>query len=263
MNLFAAAYYADISIIEGDVFVASALVRQGLMPVAPHFPTVIITFRALEVFRATQLRCPRLGIQPYVRALCDLHGVAPRPYLAVQFSIAFDVYLAIRAVVDVRVQVALGRSSPDWRLKNACPACLYKLEGEAPIELPFLATMDGNNSLKRFWRREREEVQDDGTSIPGATRERLDTRTAPGDYYLPREEVDSWATTGVDELMKSFAPRFEELDEVDGCTERWQNMKEDITSRAWGLYDETGFFPALCRHGFVLIVVDMIKSGEL
>jgi hypothetical protein len=40
-------------------------------------------------------------------------------------------------------------------------------------------------------------------------------------------------------------------------------MKEDVTARAWGMYDETGIFPALCRHGFVFIVVDMVKSGEL
>ncbi|KAJ7748011.1 hypothetical protein B0H14DRAFT_3897197 [Mycena olivaceomarginata] len=40
-------------------------------------------------------------------------------------------------------------------------------------------------------------------------------------------------------------------------------MREDVTARAYGMYDETGIFPALCRHGFVLVVVDMIQSGEL
>ncbi|KAJ7259452.1 hypothetical protein C8J57DRAFT_1073100 [Mycena rebaudengoi] len=40
-------------------------------------------------------------------------------------------------------------------------------------------------------------------------------------------------------------------------------MKEDATRRVWGLFDETGFFPSLCRHGFVLTVMDMVKSGEL
>ncbi|KAJ7244802.1 hypothetical protein B0H12DRAFT_1073675 [Mycena haematopus] len=90
-------YYADAPLVEGDQFVASGLIRQGLVPVAPHLPSVVITLRALEVFRTMQLRCPRLGIQPFVRALCDLHAVAPRPYLSTQFSIAFDVYLAIRA----------------------------------------------------------------------------------------------------------------------------------------------------------------------
>ncbi|KAJ7713402.1 hypothetical protein DFH07DRAFT_688765, partial [Mycena maculata] len=33
--------------------------------------------------------------------------------------------------------------------------------------------------------------------------------------------------------------------------------------RSYGMYNETGFFPALCRHGFVLKVVDMVRSGEL
>ncbi|KAJ7811247.1 hypothetical protein B0H14DRAFT_2378494 [Mycena olivaceomarginata] len=32
---------------------------------------------------------------------------------------------------------------------------------------------------------------------------------------------------------------------------------------AYGMYNKTGFFPALCRHGFILKVVDMVKSGEL
>jgi hypothetical protein len=40
-------------------------------------------------------------------------------------------------------------------------------------------------------------------------------------------------------------------------------MKEEVTARAYGMYDETGFFPCLCRHSFVFVVVDMVKSGEL
>ena len=40
-------------------------------------------------------------------------------------------------------------------------------------------------------------------------------------------------------------------------------MREEITSRALGMYDETGIFLSLCRHGFVLVVLDMIQSGEL
>jgi hypothetical protein len=40
-------------------------------------------------------------------------------------------------------------------------------------------------------------------------------------------------------------------------------MMEDITSKMWGVLDETGIFVALCRHGFVLLIVDMVRSGEL
>ncbi|KAJ7159361.1 hypothetical protein C8R43DRAFT_1086918 [Mycena crocata] len=231
------------------------------MPVAPKYPSVAITLRALEVYRVTQLRCPRLGVQAYVRALCDIHHVPPRPYLGVQFTIAFDLYLAIRARVEKRVQVALGRDTLNWRLKNACPSCTYKLEGEPQLLIPILGTIDGNNSMKRFERVYREEVLEDGTVIPGGSKEREDNRTPPGDVYLPREEVDRWSKDGVAELMKDFTPGEEE--EEDGCSQRWQNMKEDVTARAYGMYNETGIFPALCRHGFCLIIVDMIKSGEL
>jgi hypothetical protein len=75
------------------------------MPVAPYFPTIVITIRVLELYRVAHLRCPRLGVQAFVRALCDIHGVAPRPWLGTQFSVAFDVYLAIQAQVDKRVHV--------------------------------------------------------------------------------------------------------------------------------------------------------------
>jgi hypothetical protein len=234
------------------------------MPVAAYFPAVVITVRTLEVYRVMHLRCPRLGVQAFVRALCDIHGVAPCPWLASQFSVAYDVYPTVRAIVDKRVQVALGRDKPDWRLKNACPACLYTLEGEPKLDIPILLTMDGNNYLSCFQLRESEQVCEDGTVLPGAVKERPDDRLAHGDYYLPHAEIDKWAKEGLEDLMMEFelGPENEE-DEDDGCTNRRQHMKEDVTARAWGMYDETGIFPALCRHGFVLIVVDMVKSGEL
>ncbi|KAJ6553701.1 hypothetical protein DFH09DRAFT_924701 [Mycena vulgaris] len=238
-----------------DQFVASGLVNLGLIPCSPYSPTVAITIRALEVFRVTRLRCPRLGIQPYVRALCDIHGVPFRTYLSTQFSIAFDVYLATLAMVEKRVLKALGRDAPDWRLKNACPACLYKLEGEEELLLPILTTKDGNNSLRRFMQVTRDNA-DDGEAPTSKARE--DDRDVPGDYYLTREAVDIWAKEGLEELMKGHS-----TDPEDGCSERWSNMREEITARALGMYDETGIFLSLCRHGFVLVVADMIKSGEL
>ncbi|KAJ7036410.1 hypothetical protein C8F04DRAFT_1181420 [Mycena alexandri] len=48
-----------------------------------------------------------------------------------------------------------------------------------------------------------------------------------------------------------------------GCEERWKNLGEDSLKRMWGIYDETGIFICLCRHGFVLLVEDMVRSGEL
>jgi hypothetical protein len=140
---------------------------------------------------------------------------------------------------------------------------MYKLEGEPKLTRPFIATQDGNNSLKRFYRREQEYLSD-GTAVPGASKERRDVRQAPGDHYLPRSDVEEWAKEETDEVMRGFQPGAGEgEDEGAGCDERWENMKEAVMARAWGMYDETGIFPALCRHGFVLVVVDMVQSREL
>jgi Kyakuja-Dileera-Zisupton transposase len=54
-----------------------------------------------------------------------------------------------------------------------------------------------------------------------------------------------------------------EDDEENPCAGRWSNMSSELTARMWGIFDETGIFLALCRHGFVLVVADMIQSGEL
>ncbi|KAJ7067709.1 hypothetical protein B0H15DRAFT_794140 [Mycena belliarum] len=237
----------------GEDNVSSNYVKLGYFPCSASGATVVLTTRVLEVYRVARLRCPRLAIQPFVKALCDIHGVPFRPYLSTQFSIAFDVYIATLAIVDARIKTTLRRDTPDWRLKNACPACMYKLEEEPPLLLPFLSTKDGNNSLKRWDRRERE---GDGTA--GASKERADGRKVPGDYYLSREEVDSWGQDELEELMKGFTP-----DPEDGCSDRWDNMKEHVTSKAWGMYEETGVFLSLCRHGFVLLIADMVRSGEL
>ncbi|KAJ7664832.1 hypothetical protein B0H14DRAFT_3696647 [Mycena olivaceomarginata] len=254
--------YEEVPIVSGDLFIASAYMRQGLMPSTPHHASVI-TVRTLEVFHVMQLRCPRLGIQVFVRGLCDLHVVAPRPYLGAQFSTTFDVYLSLRAAADQRMKAALGRDIPNWQLKNTWPACLYELEGEPKLKRRIIVTQDGNNSLKRFGRHERV-VRFDGMVVPRASKERYDHRQAPGDVFLPRSDVEEWAKDEVDELMKGLELEAGEGgDEGAGCEERWENMKEDITARAWGLYDEMGIFPAPCRHGFVLVVVDMVQSGEL
>ncbi|KAF7349559.1 hypothetical protein MSAN_01681000 [Mycena sanguinolenta] len=125
-----------------------------------------------------------------------------------------------------------------------------------------MATFDSNSSLLRSACRGRE-VDEDGVATQGASKERFDNRITPGDYYLPWEGVDKWEKEGVVDLMKSFAARTEgEEEQEDGSSERWQNM-EDVTSRAYGMYDETGVFLALRRHNFVLKVVDLVRSREL
>jgi hypothetical protein len=68
-------YSVDAKFIQGDKGVVSALVHQGLMPCTPFAPTVAVSTRVLELYRISHLCCPHLAIQPFVKGLCDLHGV--------------------------------------------------------------------------------------------------------------------------------------------------------------------------------------------
>ncbi|EGN93414.1 hypothetical protein SERLA73DRAFT_63966 [Serpula lacrymans var. lacrymans S7.3] len=40
-------------------------------------------------------------------------------------------------------------------------------------------------------------------------------------------------------------------------------MKEDFTKMMWGIFEGSRIVLALCRHGFLLVIVDMVQSSEL
>ncbi|KAJ7893241.1 hypothetical protein B0H13DRAFT_1886386 [Mycena leptocephala] len=223
----------------------------------PWTPTVGFSTRVLELFRVAHLRTPTLAIQSWVKTLADLHGLPFKPYRVQQLSVAYDLYLAILRGLKARVDKAIGRDAPDWRLKNCCPACMYKLEGEAELVFSILVTADGNDSLKRVLRRGAHEYDDEGNPLPGKSNERPDPRaaTAGEPYFLSREKVDRWAKDRFKEFMSpdgDLPPAGGNTDSPEksktACEERWKNLSEDITKK---------------MHGFVLLVADMVKSGEL
>ena len=94
--------------------------------------------------------------------------------------------------------------------------------------------------------------------VLGESSESTDTREAGKGVYLTREQVDEWSKEILEELN---VPNDD--DEESPCAERWRNMKTELTARMWGIFKETGLFLALCRHGFVLLLADMVRSGEL
>ena len=238
------------------------------MPCAPYSPTAAISIRALELFRLTHLRCPHISIHSFVKTLCDMHCVQYKPYLLRQFTIAIDLYLSIRTAVDRLVQVSLKRDDADYRIKHLCPCCTYTLEDEDKLKFSMLYTVDGNESLKRIIRREavpeltaQAPAATDETAQPvlGASSEVKDSRTAGRGIYLTREQVDEWAK----EVLMEEVPGFV-YDDNNPCADRWRNMKTELTAKMWGIFEETGLFLALCRHGFVLfLLADMVRSGEL
>lgn len=196
---------------------------------------------------------------------------------------AYDVYLEILHRVDLLVDASLGRSDPDWRLKNSCPACNYELDNESPLRYAKLFCIDGNNSLKLI----------DASMRRGNLRK--DTRTNRTDYWLSTEYVDIYkdevhsANHGKGQAVPTDDDDDEDwldLDEEPGhsgqfkktsqdidnpvpdaaltpCVKRWKNAGPEARKKMFAMFHIAGIFVALCRHGFVLLVCDMIRSGEL
>ncbi|KAF9049005.1 hypothetical protein BJ165DRAFT_1343532, partial [Panaeolus papilionaceus] len=227
----------------------------GMVPSAPEAPTVGFTIRTLELFRSASLRCPRLSIQAFTKTLCDLHRYPYRSYISKQFSVAYDAYLSVLDLVNHKINVVFGRDKEGWRLRHACAPCTYKLQGEPTLKFSMFVTMDGNDSLKRLARRDRTE-QVEGEKELGENHERHDPRVVRGDYYLSREEVDRWDKASVNLIP----PKTEISPNV--CDDHWKNMANEKTAQMWGIFDETGIFLVLCRHSHVLLVMDMVRSGE-
>jgi hypothetical protein len=100
------------------------------------------------------------------------------------------------------VAESLQRDSPDWRLKHACPTCMYVLTDEPNLTFSLLYAMDGNDSLKRVLRRTLDTDDSLGTSCELPTGQQLKS-----DRYLSRTFVDKFARdsgTAGDEVRRAF-----------------------------------------------------------
>lgn len=229
------------------------LIQLGLVPCAPSRPQAAFTIRTLEFFRILRVRSPSLSFQQFAKTMFDMHLLPPNSYLQHRLSIAFDLYRQILKRSKAVILKALSRDDPSYRLQNFCPPCTYELQEELPLIFRHQFVVDGNDSGKRVPRREKSTIK----GVLGMNTERPDERIGGGDYFLPRDEVDGWGRDLIDN------PNMHQKEPSNPCSNRWYNMVHDISSKMWSVYDETGIFVALCRHGFILLVTDMVRSGEL
>ena len=112
--------------------------------------------------------------------------------LETQFRIAYDVYLNILQCINSRVDLELGRDTPDWKRLNVCAPCMYRLKGEPHLKYSMLVAMDGNQSLK---------LVDDAFR---AGRPLRDDRAGRSTCWLTPEEVDRWK----DEVHRPVRPTY-------------------------------------------------------
>ncbi|KAG2738887.1 hypothetical protein P692DRAFT_201842716 [Suillus brevipes Sb2] len=239
----------EVAGISGWYYPNETLIYHGYLGCAPLFPTVAISLRTLAAYRQTHRVCPTFSFQA--------HTIPYRPYLTTQLSAAFDIYLQILQRIDQRLRRALKHDTPNWRLLNSCPACFYKLENEPDLGFDWLVSMDGNNSLKRW------------NPVIYGKNTRLDSRKVQSDFWIDPDTVDKFSGE-----VRAHAAMPDEDDTLNNdtvetnvasftCTDRWKNAGPEIQKKMFSVFDESGIFIASCRHRFMLLACDMIRSGEL
>ncbi|KAF8577527.1 hypothetical protein K439DRAFT_1533176 [Ramaria rubella] len=209
-----------------------AAVASGYLGSSPIHPKTVFSFQLMRYFKTLSTRCLQPSAQSFVKYICEIQSVLYWLSLHNKFSDAYDIYVTICTEVQHQVSTMLGQDAPDWHLKNACLACTYKLDGEPLLKISMQVTMDDNNTQKHVH----------------------------SDYYLSPQEhnkIHRLATTGMEGHPVDSA------DEPTPCIEKWTNLSQEAIKRMWGIYLETGIFLALCRHGTVLIMCNMLCSGEL
>ena len=214
--------------------------------------------------------------------------VPHNPYLADQLSDAYDCYLAIIREYDQRISVELGRKDRKWAMKNVCAPCLYKTKDEPKLKFEFLSSMDGNNSLKLV----------DSTYHAGSVR--TDSRKLESPRWISPEDVDLFKDevgkvrplllyiiphimTIPQDVRQGVPANADHIEDIaseetawlnvtehddlakclNTCVDRWRNAGPEARKKMFALFAIAGIFLVVCRHGHVLVICDMIHSGEL
>ncbi|KAJ7767585.1 hypothetical protein B0H14DRAFT_2402739 [Mycena olivaceomarginata] len=206
-----------------------------------------------------------------IHTLQHLHHVTRHDPLAEQLTTAYDAYLEIIRQVDARVHGAMGRDM-GWYIRNVYAPCLYKVNNEAPFKFSLLRCMDGNNSLKLVdttfctrsvrcddhlltsfrWLTSQVNVFKDEDSCKPLSNDPTASSDPP--TLPPTPDVDNPETfQDSDELTKC----------LNTCVERWKAVGPEARKKMFALFAVAGIFLTVCRYGHILIMCDMIRSGEL
>ncbi|KAK7685267.1 hypothetical protein QCA50_011630 [Cerrena zonata] len=122
---------------------------QAYTLITPVLPEAAIGFRTLELFHRIRSRKASVSIEAFTRVICDYYMIPFQRHLRMILSETYEIYLRMLRLIDKRIATALGRNTPNWRVKNACTTCCYVLEDKPELKYTRMWAHDGNNSLKQ------------------------------------------------------------------------------------------------------------------
>lgn len=74
----------------------------------------------------------------------------------------------------------------------------------------------------------------------------------------PSEPTEPMDESDEDKTAKLIAGKL-----MEACVKNWKANSSEEVKKMWAIFEETGIFVAACRHGMILWIIDMIRSGEL
>ncbi|KAG6876186.1 hypothetical protein C0992_000548 [Termitomyces sp. T32_za158] len=275
-----------------DCKTATALVLHGYLGTTPEQPSFAMSLRTLELYYRIRRRKPSFSIEAFAKVICDLYKIPYRRKYRDMLADAFDVYLHILRIIDTRVAKELGRDGENWRVLNACPPCTYMLEDEPPLRFSRMFAIDGNNSLKRVAMLGDRHVGDTRTFEDSSyylSSEYVDQYANEVKKSGPSPASNIPPEPSTDDNDGALNPSPDDPingptngDPIDGdptdgdptdglpqnavhtpCAENWKAAAKESNKKMWAIFDETGIFASACRHGLILWIADMIRSGEL
>lgn len=151
---------------------------------------------------------------------------------------------------------------------------------------------DGNNSLKRmlpvgsrvaadtrvfndsdyFLSREYvDQYANEVKSQPPTTRKRKHREISSGDSTdEDSDQDDDDGNAGQVDPMNpngegdpTDGVRADQHADISQCVKNWKAAASDDKKKTWAIFDETGIYASACRHGSILWICDMVRSGEL
>ena len=133
-----------------------------------------------------------------------------------------------------------------------------------PLRFAFQVAIDGNNSAKSVdpavcLGQERPDPRD-GRSAVWLTEAYVD-RFKDEVSKVRREPMQSHNNVDEDEWVDE--PEEVEAEPMDVCVDRWRNAAPEARKKMFAIFHKSGIFIAVCRHGFLLSICDMVRSGEL
>ncbi|KAJ7277806.1 hypothetical protein C8J57DRAFT_1503643 [Mycena rebaudengoi] len=275
----------------GVVHSNQTLLHNGYIGSSPEQPAIAFSLCTLEIYRQIHRTCPCFTINSLATMLTNLHHVPRRKYLAEQLMNAYDAYLAILREVqlsslDGNNSLKLvdstfrsghprfdNRQSTSFRWLTPSEVDKYHNEVKNALKIPMttaaaMATVTESLATSS--------PLSPSTSIPEPT-------TAP-----PHSATQSSSTTevsfddipdGLDDTPVNDDPDGDiawlnvnemnpnDLDElqkcVNTCVERWKATGPEARKKMFALFAIAGIFISVCRHGHVVLMCDMIRSGEL